>query len=125
MTEQWEVMWWDGSGASPDTPVRTPEGWEPFGFTEHGFWLLQTRPDALHHRRTAEPAQRVSRAALVSEDDMTETERNASFIRRALNELLILCGDDGADDADRVTIGLAHDGLQGLLNRIAELETRP
>ena len=56
---------------------------------------------------------------------MTETERNASFIRRALNELLILCGDDGADDADRVTIGLAHDGLQGLLNRIAELETRP
>ena len=44
MSEQWEVMWWDGSGASPDTPVRTPEGWEPFGFTEHGFWLRRRVP---------------------------------------------------------------------------------
>jgi BMFP domain-containing protein YqiC len=55
---------------------------------------------------------------------MTETERDADHIRRALNTLLILCGDDGADDADRVMLALAHDGLESLLNRIANLEAR-
>jgi hypothetical protein len=53
---------------------------------------------------------------------MTETERDADHIRRALSMLLILCGDDGADDADRVMLALAHDGLESLLNRIATLE---
>ena len=56
---------------------------------------------------------------------MTETERDADHIRRALNMLLILCGDDGADDADRVMLALAHDGLESLLNRIANLVEAP
>ena len=53
---------------------------------------------------------------------MTETELDAELIRRALNLLSILCGDDGADDADRVTIKLARSGLDGLLNRIAAMD---
>ena len=49
MSEQWEVMWWAGSRlggerASPAAPVRTPEGWEPFGCTGHGFWLRRRVP---------------------------------------------------------------------------------
>ena len=49
MSEQWEVMWWAGSRlggerASPAAPVRTPEGWEPFGSTGDGFWLRRRVP---------------------------------------------------------------------------------
>ena len=52
MSEQWEVMWWAGSRlggerASPDTPVRTPEGWETVRLHRTRLLAPQTRPDAL------------------------------------------------------------------------------
>jgi hypothetical protein len=44
------------------------------------------------------------------------------FVRRALDAFRIACGDDAADDADRVTLALAEQGLDAMATRILQLE---
>jgi hypothetical protein len=54
-----------------------------------------------------------------------ESQRDVEHIRRALNTLRALCGDDDADDADRVMLGLAEQALDALVDALTAATDRP
>ena len=50
-----------------------------------------------------------------------DIQRHVDFIRRALDYVLVYCGDDGIEADDRIMLALAHDGLDGLIAEVERL----